>query len=74
MPQTSMTSTRIAILGGGLSGLLAARALHRQGIHDFVLLEARSALGGRITSFHSPASSTPATALLHRFDLGPSWY
>ena len=74
MPQTSMTSTRIAILGGGLSGLLAARALHRQGIHDFVLLEARSALGGRITSFHSPASSTPATAALHRFDLGPSWY
>ena len=57
-----------------LSGLPAARALHRQGIHDFVLLEARSALGGRITSFHSPASSTPATALLHRFDLGPSWY
>ena len=74
MPQTSMTSTRIAILGGGLSGLLAARALHRQGIHDFVLLEARSAMGGRITSFQSPASSTPTTALLHRFDLGPSWY
>ena len=74
MPQTSMTSTRIAILGGGLSGLLAARALHRQGIHDFVLQEARSALGGRITSFHSPAASTPTTAALHRFDLGPSWY
>ena len=74
MPQTSMTSTRIAILGGGLSGLLAARALHRQGIHDFVLLEARSALGGRITSFYSPAASTPTTAALHRFDLGPSWY
>ena len=74
MPQTSMTSTRIAILGAGLSGLLTARALHRQGIHDFVLLEARSAMGGRITSFQSPANSTPATALLHRFDLGPSWY
>ena len=74
MPQTSMTSTRIAILGGGLSGLLAARALHRQGIHDFVLLEARSALGGRITSFQSPAAYTPTTAALHRFDLGPSWY
>ena len=74
MPQTSMTSTRIAILGGGLSGLMAARALHRQGIHDFVLLEARSALGGRITSFQSPAAYTPTTAALHRFDLGPSWY
>jgi len=74
MPQTSMTSARIAILGGGLSGLLAARTLHRHGIHDFVLLEARSALGGRITSFHSPAASTPTTAALHRFDLGPSWY
>ena len=61
MPQTSMISTRIAILGGGLSGLLAARALYRQGIHDFVLLEARSALGGRITSFYSPAASTPTT-------------
>lgn len=70
-----MTTARIAILGGGLSGLLAARALHRQGLHNWVLLEARSTLGGRITSFVCPGDDHPTDPpTRHRFDLGPSWY
>ena len=43
----TMTTTEVAILGGGLAGLNAARLLHRAGI-DFQLLEARDRLGGRI--------------------------
>jgi oxygen-dependent protoporphyrinogen oxidase len=37
---------RVAILGGGLSGLSAAYELTRQGHRDFVLYEATSRLGG----------------------------
>lgn len=57
-----MRSTRIAIVGGGLSGLYAARLLQQRGVHDYLLLEARPQLGGRIA------------AVADGFDLGPTWY
>lgn len=41
-----MDATAI-IIGGGLSGLTAARQLHQQGI-DFILLEASDRIGGRV--------------------------
>jgi len=50
----------IVIVGGGLSGLYAARLLHARGV-DFRLLEARPHLGGRILS---PGGH----------DLGPTWF
>ena len=50
----------IVIVGGGLSGLYAARLLAQSGA-DFLLLEARSHLGGRILS---PGGH----------DLGPTWF
>lgn len=50
----------IVIVGGGLSGLYAARLLHQRGM-DFVLLEARAHPGGRI---FSPGGH----------DLGPTWF
>jgi monoamine oxidase len=50
----------IVIVGGGLSGLYAARLLHARGA-DFRLLEARPHLGGRILS---PGGH----------DLGPTWF
>ena len=37
----------IIIIGGGLSGLTAARQIHQKGI-DFLLLEASDRIGGRI--------------------------
>lgn len=40
--------TRIAIIGAGLSGLYAAQRLINQGVSDFVLLEARDRIDGRI--------------------------
>ena len=73
-----MQTTRIAIVGGGLSGLYAAYLLEQRGIKDYVLLEARDSLGGRIVS--APAAGQPAsTAALHadktdRIDLGPTWF
>ncbi|MGX7741755.1 flavin monoamine oxidase family protein [Rhodopseudomonas parapalustris] len=60
--------TTVAIVGGGLSGLYAARLLHAAGI-DFQLLEARDRFGGRILSLNS--AGRPSA---DGFDLGPSWF
>ncbi len=63
-----MADTQVAIVGGGLAGLNAARLLHRAGV-DFVVLEARDRPGGRVLSVD--ANGRPAD---DGFDLGPSWY
>lgn len=60
--------TQVAIVGGGLAGLVAARRLYEAGI-DFRLLEARDRLGGRILSLD--ADGYPAA---DGFDVGPSWF
>jgi monoamine oxidase len=41
-----MTDTRVLVIGAGLSGLAAARTLHRSGVETMVV-EARSRVGGR---------------------------
>ena len=61
-----MLTTRIAIVGGGLSGLCAAALLEEQGVDDYVLLEARDTFGGRILCAPSVATD--------RFDLGGTWF
>lgn len=68
-----MLTARIAIIGGGLSGLYAAYLLEQRGIRDYVLLEARDALGGRIVSV-SPAASTEEQRLSEQYDLGATWF
>ena len=40
-----MTKTTVAIIGGGISGLSAAWALHKRGV-PYLVLEADSRLGG----------------------------
>jgi len=55
----------VAVIGAGLSGLLAAHLLERAGL-DTVLIEARSRFGGRILGLPSADGE-------HRFDLGPAW-
>jgi monoamine oxidase len=59
---------QVAIVGAGLAGLYAARLLKAAGV-DFVLIEARDRLGGRI--FTAGEGGTPSE---DGFDLGPSWY
>jgi monoamine oxidase len=71
----SVRRARVAIVGGGLSGLLAALLLEQQGVQDVVLLEARSTFGGRILSVDSAGHAVnPLTPGTDRFDLGPSWF
>ncbi|MFT2111290.1 flavin monoamine oxidase family protein [Marinomonas sp. 2405UD68-3] len=54
----------VAIIGGGLSGLMLALHLQEKGI-DYQLYESRSRYGGRIKSLKTGTSG---------IDLGPSWF
>ena len=45
-----MQKVSVAIVGAGLAGLYAAYVLEKKGIKDYVVLEARDVLGGRIAS------------------------
>lgn len=75
MSATSERSARVAIVGGGLSGLMAALLLEQRGLRDVVLFEARSVLGGRILSVDAAGVAVdPAAPGLDRFDLGPTWF
>ncbi|SOY58496.1 Amine oxidase [Cupriavidus taiwanensis] len=71
-----MQSTSIAIIGAGLSGLYAATLLKRAGIDDYVLIEARPAIGGRILSplASGQSGSEPENDGMDRVDLGPTWF
>ena len=62
-----MSKTQVAIIGGGLAGLNAARLLHRAGV-DFLVLEGRDRLGGRIHTVDE--NGRPSE---DGFDLGASW-
>lgn len=76
-----MTDVRVVIVGAGLSGLYAAWLLRRAGLRDFVLVEARDAVGGRVLTVdasgrpvaHCVSGSGP-TDRIDRFDLGPTWF
>ncbi|KAI0049732.1 amine oxidase [Auriscalpium vulgare] len=59
---------QVLILGGGVSGVIAARSLHEQGIHDFKIVEARDELGGRMRSFHFGAPGKQVV-----LELGANW-
>lgn len=41
---------QVLILGGGVAGVIAARTLQERGISDFIIVEARHELGGRLMS------------------------
>lgn len=58
----------VAVVGGGLSGLYAAYLLQKAAI-DFVLIEGRDYLGGRVLTVNAAGSPSDSG-----FDLGPSWY
>ncbi|KZT05137.1 amine oxidase [Laetiporus sulphureus 93-53] len=68
LPSIARKDAKVLILGGGVSGVVAARTLHEQGISDFLVVEARHELGGRLMShsFGSPGRR-------YTVELGANW-
>ncbi|KAF8131276.1 amine oxidase [Mycena galopus ATCC 62051] len=67
-PPLTENHKSILILGGGVAGIIAARTLHEQGIDDFLIVEARDELGGRLRSKQFGAEGRSAT-----IELGANW-
>lgn len=57
-----MKQVKTVILGAGLSGIYAGYLLTKKGDDDFIILEARDRIGGRIETFNNSV------------DLGPTWF
>ena len=61
------TSTRIAIIGAGHSGICMGMQLKRAGIDDFVILEKGATLGGTWRDNTYPGASCDAPSFLYSF-------
>ncbi|KAG6332322.1 hypothetical protein ID866_6769 [Astraeus odoratus] len=61
-------STKVLILGGGMAGVIAARTLHEQGIDDFIIVDGKVELGGRM--INKPFGITGRQAVV---EMGPNW-
>lgn len=48
LSEKQIISSRVAIVGAGISGLAAAQKLHHSGFSDVLILEAQDRIGGRI--------------------------
>ena len=55
---------QVLILGAGVAGLSAARRLSESGINDFLILEQRDKIGGRVQSVQFAGTTV---------ELGPQW-
>ncbi|KAG1850531.1 hypothetical protein C8R48DRAFT_727486 [Suillus tomentosus] len=64
----STKDVKVLILGGGVAGVIAARTLHRKGIDDFLIVEARDELGGRMQDY---TIGVPGKQYV--IELGPNW-
>uniref|UniRef100_A0A0R3RHX1 SWIRM domain-containing protein n=1 Tax=Elaeophora elaphi TaxID=1147741 RepID=A0A0R3RHX1_9BILA len=58
LPETFLR--RVIVIGAGIAGIIAARQLKSFGF-DVVLLEARSRIGGRISTYIKPFTGTAST-------------
>lgn len=56
---------KVLILGGGVAGVIAARTLQQAGINDYLVVEARPELGGRLQSASLSSGIT--------IELGANW-
>jgi len=67
-PAKRTKSAQVLILGSGMAGVIAARTLHEQGIEDYIVVDAKIEMGGRILSY-----SLGPTGKNYTIESGPSW-
>ena len=67
-PRKRTKDAQVLILGGGMAGTIAARTLHEKGIEDYIIVEGKTELGGRILSdvFGTVGHN-------YTVEMGPSW-
>ncbi|NJN51429.1 MAG: NAD(P)/FAD-dependent oxidoreductase [Gammaproteobacteria bacterium] len=72
---TEASSVRVAVLGGGMSGICMGVKLRQQGIEDFVILEKAAAVGGtwRENTYPGIACDVPSHVYSFSFELNPEW-
>ena len=58
--------TEVLIIGAGAAGLQAARTLYDHGMKDFIVVEGRDELGGRMRSQRFGVGR-------HLVEIGPNW-
>ena len=63
-PVSDSNHYKVLILGGGVTGVIAARTLHQNGIDDFLIVDALDQLGGRMMNY---------TFADKTIELGPNW-
>ncbi|GAA5068828.1 flavin-containing monooxygenase [Nocardia callitridis] len=78
MSNTAGTHPRtidVAIIGGGFAGIGAAIRLKQRGIHDFVILERGTAIGGtwRDNTYPGAACDIPSRLYSYSFAPNPEW-
>ena len=67
-PRRKGKGASVLILGGGVAGVIAARTLHERGHDNFLIVEARDELGGRMQNktFGGPGKQFTV-------EQGPNW-
>ncbi|KAH8175140.1 flavin containing amine oxidoreductase domain-containing protein [Sarocladium implicatum] len=67
---SSCKHTKVAILGAGITGIIAARTLTDAGVDDFVIVEYKDEIGGRVhhENFGSDANGKPLVV-----EYGANW-
>lgn len=65
---TAKKDASVLILGGGVTGTIAARTLHERGHDDFIIVEARNELGGRMQT-----KSIGEPGRTFTVERGPNW-
>ncbi|MEI6945896.1 NAD(P)-binding protein [Paraflavisolibacter sp. H34] len=58
-PPSEIFQKEVVIIGGGISGLSAARRLHQSGLEDFMVLDLESVLGGNAAQGANRISAYP---------------
>ena len=64
---TAVGSVRVAIIGSGFSGIAAAVALRREGLHDFVVFEQSDGIGGTWWKNRYPGAEVDLESHIYSF-------